>query len=107
MGIEKQSPNKTTRIARQDNLLDDDNRIDWDRKQKHRREEEVEVDTPVEEVEDVILDSVEVAYQAVGKSHKHKKGKEKRRHLEYDEEVGRVVVKRKRKRRYDDWDHEL
>jgi hypothetical protein len=69
---------------------DDDNRIDWEKKQKSSRDRSVEIDTVTEDTE-VIL-------------RKPKKKARKNRQLEYDDENGRMIVKRQRKRRQKEWD---
>jgi hypothetical protein len=85
--------------------IDGDDRIDWDKKQKHKRHEthalEEVVDLPSEE-------DLEIAADLPRRSN-GKKPRSKRRNLVFDEETGRVIVKRHRKRRqrinyYDDWE---
>lgn len=71
---------------------DDENRIDWNRKSlRKKREDEIET---VDDDHDVLI-------LVRPKKEKHSK---KRRHLVMDEESGRMIVKRLRKRsRYDEW----
>lgn len=81
-------------------LFDDDARIDWDRKQKRRRE------TRDEDVEDLVVideDRVEVLRPGKARSVSGVSRKKKRQFV-YDEESDRVVVRRRRKRQRDNYD---
>jgi hypothetical protein len=85
-------------------LVEDDldHRIDWDRKQRKKRDErEDDVDDFATADEGLSLVLVQNRHQA------RKSRKKKQRHLIYDEEDGRVVARRKRKRQrnhqYEDW----
>ncbi|MCU0499421.1 MAG: hypothetical protein MUF87_18885 [Anaerolineae bacterium] len=86
---------------------DDDNRIDWERKNKKKKsDDEAILEAPVEILEldpddDEVL-SIEVRH----KTKAPKKGKkDKRRQLVLDEDTGRVFVKRRRKsNRHYEWD---
>lgn len=66
--------------------FEDDNRIDWEKKRKSRRDRPAETD-PITEDTEVIL-----------RKPKKKKKARKNRQLEYDDESGRMIVKRQRKR---------
>ena len=74
---------------------DDENRIDWDRKQRHKHRDDVTViGEPV--VDDPLLDDlVGVSEKKTGK----KDHRKKRRQYIYDEELGQVVVKHRRRKR--------
>lgn len=91
---------------------DDDLRIDWERKKLKKDRTEDEIDEELLEVDDDLMDDFEVEADAEwvftspkkqqrGKPKKDKR--DKRRHLVFDEDSGRVYVKRRRKQnRYDD-----
>lgn len=83
--------------------LDDENRIDWDRR-KLKKKESVSADNDLLVVE---VESTEetVFYPLESVSHKKKQKRDKRRQLVMDEESGRVTVKRRRKgrRNSDEW----
>lgn len=88
--------------------VEDENRIDWARKQKSKRQAELEPsdDLPTDE------DLAPIILKDGPKSHSRKK----RRQLVYDEERDTVIVKRKRRRQAErprlmtgawyDWDDE-
>jgi len=85
--------NHRTSVGRrpEDAIFDDkEGRIDWERKQKGRRQGRQVVDPAVEELEEQ-LD------RAIHQNKRKKSAKKKRRELVYDESRERVVVKRKRK----------
>lgn len=83
--------------------LDDENRIDWDRRKLKKKEigaaEDDLVLVEVEDAEEIMF------FPLASLSHKKKHKRDKRRQLVMDEESGRVTVKRRRKgsRNYDDW----
>lgn len=86
-------------------IVEDDNRIDWERK---NRKEKTEL-----EDEDVVIDVLEVEDETVELLERKppkgdKKKRKKARHFVVDEDSGRVLVKRRRKenRAYDDWHDE-
>jgi hypothetical protein len=85
-----------------DPVLDDENRIDWEKKQKARRQRLAD-GTPD------IQDEDKLATIEQPRSNR-KKSRVKRREYVYDEERDRVVMKRKRRRQtdhlrdLDDWD---
>jgi len=70
--------------------LDKEGRIDWERKQKGKRQERFDVDAVADELEEQLDD-------AIRKSKRSKSRKNKRRQLVYDEHQERVIVKRKRR----------
>lgn len=74
-------------------MTNDENRINWERKQKQRKRQ-------ADLVEDEILEEAFVPLQE--QPPEKKATRRKRRHYVYDEEAGRVVVRRKRKR-YSEW----
>lgn len=83
--------------------LDDENRIDWDRRKMKKKElSTAEDDLVIIEVEDA---EEPVFFPLESVSHKKKLKRDKRRQLVMDEESGRVTVKRRRKgrRNNDDW----
>jgi predicted ATP-grasp superfamily ATP-dependent carboligase len=69
----------------------DDARIDWERKQRNKRQS-LDEEEVLDDAEDLID---EVLAPKVKKSGKARK---KKRHLVYDEERGKIVTKRKRRR---------
>ena len=71
----------------------DDNRIDWERKQKSKRQPDPSVVTQ----EEVAVDDALRSPRKNSKKHARKK----RRQLVYDENRDEVVVKRKRRRQTD------
>lgn len=77
---------------------DDENRIDWERKQKHKRSKD---EDDLEETETGLIETdlveTNVSHTNGGKKNK-KDARKKSRQLVYDEDSGRVVMKRKRKR---------
>lgn len=83
---------------------DREDRIDWDRKQRGKKTHDLD-DLLLEEVDpDVILEQPEQ------KKRQKKITRNKRRHLVYDEEHNRIIVKRKRKRsraEYEDYDYDF
>lgn len=89
-------------------LTDDENRIDWEKKQKRKRAKDEEEVIPADH------DEADVDLNAPVERKKGKKdARKKRRQLVYDEDSGQVVVKRKYKRKsnrpplydqVDDWD---
>jgi hypothetical protein len=87
--------------ANADPVFDDD-RIDWERKQKGRRVERDE--TP----EDVIIaeDEIDEVLKPPKAQPSSGVGRKKKRQLVYDEEADRIVVRRKRKRQRDFLDDE-
>jgi hypothetical protein len=103
----RQQPNSDFRLLDSPSgFPDDDNRIDWDRRSRKTRSEDV-VDDLVSEVESV--DGVEALLEIQpGKRRGKKNHRKKRRHFVLDEERGQVIVQRRRKnnRRYDDWQEE-
>jgi len=84
-------------------MIEDDNRIDWERK---NRKDKVEL-----EDEDIVVDDLEVENETVALLEREKppkgdkKKRKKARHFVMDESSGQVLVKRRRKknRAYDDW----
>lgn len=85
-------------------LIDDENRIDWERrtrKTKDVSEEEESPDVLEVEVESETTQFLERDQRVKNGKKKHKKT----RHFVMDEDSGRVIVKRRRKenRSYDDW----
>lgn len=96
-------PNTKLKAPIDTSSFEDENRIDWDRRQMKKKE-----DTPVED--DLLVleveDEGEVAFYPLGTvSPKKKQKRDKRRQLVMDEESGRVMVKRRRKgrRNSDEW----
>lgn len=81
----------------------DENRIDWERKQKHKRRVDGEV------VEGSVDNDTDLVTDNPDKRNKKNK-KKKRRQLVFDETRGQVIVKRRRRRQYEslgDWDEEF
>lgn len=74
--------------------FDDDNRIDWDRKQRSKRRE----DSPVDLTASLIDDALDDLEDFSGKKKIRKDRRQKRRQYIYDEELGHVVVKHRRRK---------
>ncbi|MEQ8673479.1 MAG: hypothetical protein RLP44_12195 [Aggregatilineales bacterium] len=73
---------------------EDENRIDWDRKQRHKRKDDKPAPVlPV--LDEPLLDDLEVSPEKKNGKKDHRK---KRRQYIYDEELGQVVVKRRRRK---------
>jgi hypothetical protein len=75
--------------------IDEENRIDWDRKQKSKRQGIIDITEDALPEEDLLLEALEVP------SNKKKQTQKKGRHFIYDEDRDAVVVKRKRRRHTD------
>lgn len=93
----RQDQERAAQLLPDDTLNDDENRIDWERKQKQRKRL-VEPGHIEEHEDEVDLDALQAKPTKQGKKGKQRK---KRRQLIFDEEIGQVIVKRKRKRQND------
>ncbi len=84
-------------------IVEDDNRIDWERKNRKDKTELENEDIVTDDVLEVEDETVELLERKPTKGDKKKRNKA--RHLVVDEDSGRVLVKRRRKenRAYDDW----
>lgn len=89
-------------------LISEENRIDWERKQKSKRQGIFDIPEEAPTEEEVLLEAL--------KTPKKKQTQKKGRHFVYDEDRDTVVVQRKRRRHTDrlqidadvwsDWDDE-
>jgi hypothetical protein len=85
--------NNSSKKQQVEALVSEENRIDWERKQKSKRQGLLDI---VEEAlieEDVLIDTL--------KAPKKKQTQKKGRHFVYDEDRDTVVVQRKRRRHTD------
>lgn len=75
--------------------IGEENRIDWERKQKSKRQGVIEITEEVLTEDDILLDVLKTP------SSKKKQTQKKGRHFIYDEDRDAVVVQRKRRRHTD------
>jgi len=82
------------------NELKGENRVEWEKKQKHKGRDKGD-NVFVDHLDD------ETDLEKVQKqSKKSGLGRKKKQHLVYDEDSDQVIAKRRRRRQSDDWDDE-